>query len=318
MGSKTSSTASSSRASHAIGWIGLGRMGEAMAARLIKSGHGLSVWNRTASKADPLGKLGAEVVTDKTAMAHCETVFTMVSTTDDLKDVLFGKDGVLAGNARPRRVVDMSSISDGGSADIRNGLREAGVGYLSAPVSGNAKVAKAGKLLVVASGPKAEYDAVQPLLAALGRAAMYVGEGELSRVWKIAHNTMFGVIIQSLCEITLLAEKAGIPRHVFLESINQSVLGSMYTRYKSPALVNLDFTTTFTPKLLLKDMELGLSAGRAYGVVMPTASVTRDSIMSLSHQHPGDIDFSVLLLELARAAGMQLKPENVEVSDGLH
>jgi 3-hydroxyisobutyrate dehydrogenase len=307
-----------SKASHAVGWIGLGRMGEAMAARLVNAGHGLSVWNRTASKADPLARLGAEVVTDKTAMAHCETVFTMVSTTDDLRDVLFGKGGVLAGNARPRRVVDMSSISDVGSADIRKGLSGAGVGYLSAPVSGNAKVAKAGKLLVVASGPKAEYDAVQPLLAALGRAAMYVGEGELSRVWKIAHNTMFGVIIQSLCEITLLAEKAGIPRHVFLESINNSVLGSMYTRYKSPALTNLDFTTTFTPKLLLKDMELGLAAGRSHGVVMPTASVTRDSIMSLAHQYPGDIDFSVLLLELARAAGMQLKPENVEVSDGLH
>jgi 3-hydroxyisobutyrate dehydrogenase len=241
----------------------------------------------------------------------------MVSTTDDLKDILFGAGGVLSGTARPKRIVDMSSISDTGSAEIRKSLEAAGVAYLSAPVSGNAKVAKAGKLLVVASGPRAEYDAVQPLLAALGRAAMYVGEGELSRVWKIAHNTMFGVIIQSLCEITLMAEKAGIPRHVFLESINQSVLGSMYTRYKTPALVNLDFTTTFTPKLLLKDMELGMAAGRQFGIVMPTASATRDSILSLSHQYPGDIDFSVLLLELARAAGMKLEPENVKVSDGL-
>ncbi len=307
----------SSKASHDIGWIGLGRMGEAMAARLVKAGHGLSVWNRTASKADPLAQIGAEVVTDKAAMAHCATVFTMVSTTDDLKDILFGASGVLSGNARPRRVVDMSSISDTGSAEIRKGLTDVGVAYLSAPVSGNAKVAKAGKLLVVASGPKAEYDAVQPLLAALGRAAMYVGEGELSRIWKIAHNTIFGVIIQSLCEITLMAEKAGIPRHVFLESINQSVLGSMYTRYKTPALVNLDFTTTFTPKLLLKDMELGVGAGKQFGVVMPTASVTRDSIASLANQYPGDIDFSVLLLELARSAGMKLEPENVKVSDGL-
>jgi 3-hydroxyisobutyrate dehydrogenase len=292
-------------------------MGEAMAARLVKAGHGLSVWNRTASKADPLAQIGAEVVTDKAAMAHCATVFTMVSTTDDLKDILFGKAGVLSGNARPRRVVDMSSISDTGSAEVRKGLTAAGVAYLSAPVSGNARVAKAGKLLVVASGPRAEYDAVQALLAALGRAAIYVGEGELSRIWKIAHNTMFGVIIHSLCEITLLAEKAGIPRNVFLESINQSVLGSMYTKYKTPALVNLDFTTTFTPKLLLKDMDLGMSAAKAQGVTMPTASATRESIQALANQHPGDIDFSVLLLELARAAGMKLEPENVKVSDGL-
>jgi 3-hydroxyisobutyrate dehydrogenase len=293
----------SSKASHDIGWIGLGRMGEAMAARLVKAGHGLSVWNRTASKADPLAQIGAEVVTDKATMAHCATVF--------------GKGGVLGGNARPKRVVDMSSISDTGSAEIRKSLTQAGVAYLSAPVSGNAKVAKAGKLLVVASGPKAEYDAVQPLLAALGRAAVYVGEGELSRIWKIAHNTMFGVIIHSLCEITLLAEKAGIPRHVFLESINQSVLGSMYTKYKTPALVNLDFTTTFTPKLLLKDMDLGMGAAKAQGVTMPTASATRESIQALANQYPGDIDFSVLLLELARAAGMKLEPENVKVGDGL-
>jgi 3-hydroxyisobutyrate dehydrogenase len=307
----------SSKATHDIGWIGLGRMGEAMAARLVKAGHGLSVWNRTASKADPLAQIGAEVVTDKTAMAHCTTVFTMVSTTDDLKDILFGKGGVMAGNARPKRIVDMSSISDTGSADIRKGLTELGVGYLSAPVSGNARVANAGKLLVVASGPRPEYDAVEPLLAALGRATTYVGEGELSRIWKIAHNTMFGVIIHSLCEITLMAEKAGIPRHVFLDAMNNSVLGSMYTRYKTPALVNLDFTTTFTPKLLLKDLELGMGAAKSLGVMMPTASVTRESLQSLAHQYPGDIDFSVLLLELARAAGMKLVPENVKVSDGL-
>ena len=307
----------SSRASHDIGWIGLGRMGEAMAARLVNAGHRLSVWNRTASKADPLAQIGAEAVTDKPAMAHCATVFTMVSTTDDLKDILFGKQGVLSGKARPKRVVDMSSISDTGSAEIRKALTESGIAYLSAPVSGNARVAKAGKLLVVASGPRAEYDTVEPLLKALGRAAMYVGEGELSRIWKIAHNTMFGVIIHSLCEITLLAEKAGIPRHVFLASINDSVLGSMYTRYKTPALVNLDFTTTFTPKLLLKDLELGMGAAKAQGVTMPTASVTRESLQSLANQYPGDIDFSVLLLELARSAGMKLEPENVKVGDGL-
>jgi len=307
-----------SKASHSTGWIGLGRMGEAMAARLVKAGHNLSVWNRTASKADPLAKIGAKVMTDKAAMAACETVFTMVSTTEDLKEVLFGKGGVLSGNRKPRRIVDMSSISDSGSAQIRAGLTKAGVGYLSAPVSGNAKVAKAGKLLVVASGPRAEYDAAEPMLKALGRATMYVGEGELSRIWKIAHNTMFGVIIQSLCEITLLAQKAGIPRHVFLDSINQSVLGSMYTRYKTPALVNLDFTTTFTPTLLLKDMDLGLGAGKALGVPLPTASVTRDSILALANQYPGDIDFSVLLVEQARAAGLSLKPEDVEVGDGLN
>jgi hypothetical protein len=108
----------------------------------------------------------------------------------------------------------------------------------------------------------------------MARKTMWVGEGELARVWKIAHNTMFGVVIQNLCEITVMAEKAGIPRHVFLESINDSVVGSMYTRYKTPMLTNLTFDqVTFTPKLLLKDMDLGLGAAKAYGVPALKAGV---------------------------------------------
>ena len=147
---------------------------------------------------------------------------------------------------------------------------------------------------------------------------MWVGEGELARIWKIAHNTMFGVIIQSLCEITVLAEKAGIPRHVFLASINDSVLGSMYTKYKTPTLVNLGFDhVTFTPKLLLKDMDLGMSTAKAYGVPMPSAAATRESISSLVGRGYDEVDFSVLLVETAKSAGLELQSENVEVADGL-
>ena len=129
---------------------------------------------------------------------------------------------------------------------------------------------------------------------------------------------MFGVVIQSLCEITVLAEKAGIPRHVFLESINDSVLGSMYTRYKSPVLTNLTFEqVTFTPSLLLKDLDLGLGAAKAHGVPMPAAAATRESVARLVGRGPDDVDFAILLQETARDAGLELKPENVQVADGL-
>ncbi|GAC1390086.1 MAG: NAD(P)-dependent oxidoreductase [Variovorax sp.] len=303
---------------NSIGWIGLGRMGEAMVKRLLKAGHGVSVWNRTRSKAEPLVEYGAALAGSKQELASCDVVFTMVSTTDDLKQVLFGDGGLVAGSGRPRVVVDSSSISQEGSAEIRERLEALGVDYLCAPVSGNAKVAKAGKLLVVASGPKPLYDQAQPYLQAMARKVMWVGEGELARIWKIAHNTMFGVIIQNLCEITVLAEKAGIPRHVFLESINDSVLGSMYTRYKTPMLSNLSFDqVTFTPKLLLKDMDLGLGTARAYGVAMPAAAATRESVARMVGRGHEDIDFAVLLLETARDAGLELTPDNVKMSDGL-
>ena len=300
------------------GWIGLGRMGEAMVKRLLKAGHAVSVWNRTASKAEPLVEYGATVVTGKQDLAGCDIVFTMVSTTDDLKQVLFGEGGLVTGAAKPKIVVDSSSISQDGSAEIRMRLEGMGVGYLCSPVSGNAKVAKAGKLLQVASGPKALYTEVEPYLQAMARKVMWVGEGELARVWKIAHNTMFGVIIQNLCEITVLAEKAGIPRHIFLESINDSVLGSMYTRYKTPMLTNLAFDqVTFTPKLLLKDMDLGMAAARAHGVAMPAAAATRESVARMVGRGHEDIDFAVLLVETARDAGLELKSENKKMSDGL-
>lgn len=301
-----------------IGWIGLGRMGEAMVKRLLQAGHAASVWNRTRSKAEPLRAYGAEVAGSKLDLAACDVVFTMVSTTGDLEEVLFAEGGLVTGPRKPRVVVDSSSISQEGSAEIRQRLEATGVAYLCAPVSGNAKVAKAGKLLIVASGPKDLYEEVRPYLQAMGRKAMWVGEGELARIWKIAHNTMFGVVIQNLCEITVLAEKAGIPRHVFLESINDSVLGSMYTKYKTPMLANLTFDqVTFTPKLLLKDMDLGMGAARAHGVAMPAAAATRESVARMVGRGHDHIDFAVLLVEIAKDAGLELTPDNLPLSDGL-
>jgi 3-hydroxyisobutyrate dehydrogenase len=152
----------------------------------------------------------------------------------------------------------------------------------------------------------------------MGRKVLWLGEGELARVWKIAHNTMFGVVIQNLCEITVMAEKAGIPRHLFLEAINDSVLGSMYTRYKTPTLSNLTFEqVTFTPKLLLKDMDLGLGAAKAHGVPMPTAAAARESIARMVGRGYDDVDFAALLIEMAKDSGLELKPNNVKISDGL-
>jgi 3-hydroxyisobutyrate dehydrogenase len=301
-----------------IGWIGLGRMGEAMVKRLLQAGHEVEVWNRTRSKAEPLAKYGAVVVNNVLDLAGCETVITMVSTTKDLKQVLFGPGGLVTTSIKPKMVVDSSSISQEGSAEVRKELEALGIGYLCAPVSGNAKVAKAGLLLVVSSGPRDLYNIAEPYFQAMAKKCMWIGEGELARVWKIAHNTMFGVVIQNLCEITVLAEKAGIPRHLFLESINDSVLGSMYTRYKTPVLTNLNFEqVTFTPELLLKDMDLGMAAAKAHGVVMPSAAATRESIARMVGRGYGDIDFSALLIEIAKDSGLELTSENKIIPDGL-
>ena len=300
-----------------VGWIGAGRMGLAMAARLARAGCDLTVYNRTRAKAEPLAQYGARIAERLSDVADRDIVFAIVSTSGDLESVLLGPQGLLSGSARPRIVVDCSSISLEASAALRAALAERGVAFLAAPVSGNAKVVKAGKLSFVASGPRATFDEVQPYLACMGEGASYVGEGELSRIVKICHNVFLGVVIQSLAEITVLAQKAGVPRHAFLDFMNRSVLGSVFTRYKTPGMVNLDFSVTFTPHLLRKDLDLGLDAGREFEVPMPLASLARDMVQTLIGHGHADKDFAALLLLVAQASGIQLEPENVAVSDGL-
>ncbi len=304
-----------------LGWIGTGRMGFEMARRLAKGGCDLTVWNRTRAKAEPLAKDGAKIVDSLPELAGCDIVFCMVSTYDDVKEVIAGPRGLLSkahgkGGA-PRMVVECSSISLEGSAELRKILDARGVELLSAPVSGNAKVIKAGKLTFVVSGPKSAYDAAAPYLDMMGQGSSYVGEGELSRIVKICHNVMLGVVTQCMAEITVLAQKAGVPRHAFLDFLNKSVMGSTFTRYKAPAFVNLDFHVTFTPYLLRKDMDLGLAAGRKFEVPMPLASITRDLIQSMMGASMTEEDFSTLLLQQAKASGIELKPENKAVGDGL-
>jgi 3-hydroxyisobutyrate dehydrogenase-like beta-hydroxyacid dehydrogenase len=301
-----------------IGWIGIGRMGYAMAERLAKAGADLTVWNRTRAKAEPLAALGAKVAPALSDLAACDIVFCMVSTWDDVKEVVAGPGGLLSNPARaPRLLIECSSISIDGSADLRRLLGERGVELLAAPVSGNAKVIKAGRLSFVCSGPKSAYYTALPYLRMIAPAASYVGEGELARIVKICHNVFLGVVTQSLAEITVLAQKAGVPRHAFLDFMNQSVMGSTFTRYKTPAFVNLDFKVTFTPYLLRKDLDLGLDAGRRYEVPMPLASLTRDIVQALIGRGMTEEDFAQLLVLQADSSGLKLESESVAVDDGL-
>jgi len=305
--------------SKTIGWIGTGRMGYAMADNLAKAGCQVRAWNRTRAKAEPLTEHGAEIAGGLIDLADRDILFTMVATQDHLRDVLFGDAGVLSGDAAPKIVVDCTSISAEVSAEVRERLAKRGIQFIAAPVSGNAKCVKAGKLSVVASGPKDVFEQVLPYLETIGHlGATYVGDGELSRIVKICHNVHLGVVTQSLSELTILAQKAGVPRHAFLDFINKSVMGSVFSRYKTPGWVNLDWSVTFTPELMRKDMDLGLALGRKFEVPMPTASVSRDVMQSSMGQgNTETVDFSIVMDYMAKCSGITLESENVDVATGL-
>jgi 3-hydroxyisobutyrate dehydrogenase-like beta-hydroxyacid dehydrogenase len=297
-----------------IGCIGTGRMGYEMAARLARGGADVRGGGGTRAKAEPLAQYGARIADRLEQLAVRDIVFCMVSTWDDVKQVI---QPLLAHANVPRLVIECSSISLEGSAELRAMLAAKGIEYLAAPVSGNAKVCKAGRLSFVCSGPKAAFEAALPYLKMIGPGASWVGEGELARIVKICHNVFLGIVTQSLAEVTVLAQKAGVPRHAFLDFLNQSVMGSTFTRYKTPAFVNLDFQVTFTPRLLRKDLDLGLDAGRRFDVPMPLASMTRDLIQQMIGRGWTEQDFAALLLQQAQASGLVLEPEHGDVDDGL-
>jgi 3-hydroxyisobutyrate dehydrogenase len=300
-----------------LGWAGTGRMGYELVSRLLREGHDVAVYNRTRAKAEPLAELGATVVDTPAELGDRDIVFTMVAGPQDFKDVVVGPQGILSGASRPRLIVDSTTVSPSAGEEVRAAAAEHGVDLLAAPVSGNPKVVKAGHLTICVSGPAGAWEEARPYLELLAKGVTYVGEGEKARLVKVCHNLMLGVVSQCMAEITVLAEKGGVSRADFLAFLNDSVMGSMFTRYKTPAFVNLDFTPTFTPALLLKDFHLGFEAAREMGVPMPVAATTQEIVQGMVGQGYTDVDFAALLVMEAKAAGYDVEPENVTVSDGL-
>jgi 3-hydroxyisobutyrate dehydrogenase-like beta-hydroxyacid dehydrogenase len=301
-----------------LGWIGAGRMGFQLASRLLEAGHDVAVWNRTRAKAEPLAEQGAAIVDAPADLADRDVVFTMVGGDRDFQQVVIGDGGLLSRNgAAPKVLVDSTTISPGASQVVRDAAQEHGTAVLAAPVSGNPKVVAAGKLTIVASGPREAFDLAEPYLRLFGAGVTYVGEGDRARLVKICHNLMLGIVAQTLAEVAVLAEKGGVSRADLMTFLNDSVMGSMFTRYKTPAYVNLDFTPTFTPALLLKDFHLGFEAAKEHGVPMPVAAAAEQVVQSLVGNGYDDVDFAALLEYEAKASGLDLKPEDAPVSDGL-
>ena len=170
---------------------------------------------------------------------------------------------------------------------------------------------------MMVSGPRAAFDAVAPFLPVFGPNVTYVGEGDAARIVKICHNLFLGITFEGLAETALLAERHGVPRHVFLDVINKSVLGSTFSRYKTPVIANLDHTVTFTNTLMMKDLDLGLAAAKDKGVALPATGLVRELVQALIGDGRAEQDYTLILDKLAQRAGMTLASENAKVGDGL-
>jgi 3-hydroxyisobutyrate dehydrogenase len=302
-----------------LGWVGAGRMGLALATRLLDAGCDLAVYNRTRAKAEPLAELGARIVDAPPELADRDIVFTTLAGSDDFEQVVAGPGGLLSSpDGAPAVIVDSTTISAEASEHVRARAAERGTALLAAPVSGNPKVVQAGRLTMVISGPEEAYELARPFLEVLaGGGLTYAGDGDRARLVKVCHNLMLGIVAQTLAEILVLGEKGGVSRASMMEFLNNSVLGSTFTRYKTPAYVNLDFSPTFTPPLLLKDFDLGYAAARELGVPMPVAAAAQQVVQGLIGDGYTDVDFASLIALQAKLSGLELEPEGAQVSDGL-
>ncbi|WP_033289080.1 NAD(P)-dependent oxidoreductase [Amycolatopsis jejuensis] len=291
-----------------LGWLGTGRLGTVMAARLIDAGERVVVWNRTTAKTAPLLEKGARRAGKITDLASCPVVFVCVSADDDLRQVVAGDDGLLCAQRKPGLIVDCSTTSPGVSAEVRAAATVAGVGFLAAPVSGNPSAVAEGAACIVASGPEASFTRAKPILDELAKVAVYAGDGEQSRLVKLSLSLYLGVMVQALAEVTSLAEKNGTTRAAFLEFFNSTVLASDWVRNRTGDLLACDWTPTGTTETLRKDFDLGLGAARELDVPLPVSVATRERIGSAIAGGLRDLDLLSLYEQQANAAGVRPPP----------
>ncbi|WP_319455880.1 MULTISPECIES: NAD(P)-dependent oxidoreductase [unclassified Mycobacterium] len=287
-----------------LGWLGTGRMGAAMAGRLVDADERVHVWNRTKSKTQPLVAKGAVAVDEIVDLGGCDIVFVMVTTPRDLEQVVSGPGGLLSGAAKPDVIVDCSTVSPETSATVRAAAAAVGVDFLAAPVSGNPHVVAEGGACIVASGPVEVFQRARPYLEEIAKVAVHAGDGEQSRLVKLCHNLYLGMMVQALVEVTSLAEKGGTDRAAFLEFLNGTVLASDWVRKRSDDLIKRDWTPTFTTELLRKDFDLGLGAARSLEVPMPVGSAVYQLIQSAIGNGQRDVDFLSLYDLQARGAAL--------------
>jgi 3-hydroxyisobutyrate dehydrogenase-like beta-hydroxyacid dehydrogenase len=292
----------------ALGWLGTGRLGTAMAGRLLDAGDRVTVWNRTKSKTGPLTARGAEAAETIRDLGGRDIVFVTVSRPPDLEEVVTGPDGLLSGTRRPGVIVDCSTVSAETSARVRAAAEAAGTEFLAAPVSGNPHMVAAGQCCIVASGPAVTYAKARPYLAKIARVVVHAGDGEQARLVKLCHNLYLGIMVQALVEVTTLAEKGGTDRAAFLEFLNATVAASDWVRNRTPDLLKQDWTPTLTTELMRKDFDLGLDSARELEVPMPAAAIVHQLIQSsIGHGHRND-DFLSLYVQQADSAALKRSP----------
>ncbi len=286
--------------------LGMGKMGNALAERLLQGGNTVSVWNRTKRPFAELIDKGAIVLdTPSQAWEHADFVVSFVSDDDALNSVYLDATGLLAGNTSNGIAIDMSTVSPKASSRIAKLAGEARIAFLRSPVSGNPHALSAGTLTLLVSGPKDAFAKAEELLKASGSKVIYLGPAEESRVVKLAINSVLAATTEMIAEMIVLCETNGIDRSTLLNALGNSSIGSPFIAAKTPGLVSRNYDATFTAAMLSKDMKLALELAGDDSLILPVTSLSADLISKTCEAGFADLDFAALLPRLQIELGKE-------------
>jgi 3-hydroxyisobutyrate dehydrogenase-like beta-hydroxyacid dehydrogenase len=290
-----------------LGFVGLGVMGGRMVKRLLDSGHSVTGYNRTKSKAQWLVDAGMKwAESPRLAAESSDVVFTMIANNNALRAVTEGKDGILAGLSAGKIYVEMSTVSPASIRELAKQVEAKGADMLDAPVSGSSITLDEGKLSFMVGGKREIFDRVLPYLQAIGPKATYVGGHGLAASMKVATNLSLAVQMLAFSEGLLLAEKSGIARETAVEVLLNSVMASPMVKYRGPFVLKMPDEAIFDVNMMQKDLLLALEMGRQLDVPLPTTAITNQMLTTTRAMGMADKDFAVMFEALAKMAGVKI------------
>ncbi|MGA8868137.1 MAG: NAD(P)-dependent oxidoreductase [Candidatus Sulfotelmatobacter sp.] len=289
-----------------VAFLGLGIMGHAMATNLVKAGHEVTVWNRTP------GKLveGAVVAPTPAAAAQgAEVVWLCVADTAAVESILFGPEGVEQSLTEGMSIVDSSTISPSATSKFAERVRNKGVAYVDAPMTGSKIGAANGTLIFMVGGEEATVERLKPLFAAMGKKIFRMGETGKGQATKLAMNLQIAMIFEGFAEALTLATKLGVDPQQLLSLIEATMVRSGVVDYKGPFILQRDFTPNFPLRLMHKDIRLTLEAAREARVKLPGLETVEEIYEMTSEDGYQDLDYAATLTLLEKWAGVQVKSQ---------
>ena len=290
-----------------LGFIGLGAMGGRVTKRLLDAGHKVTGYNRTKSKAGWLLKAGMQWADSPRAVAEsADIIFTMVTNTNALQEVLTGSDGILDGLGQGKIYIDMSTVSPNASRKLAEQIAAKGAHMLDVPVSGSVITLEQGNLSLMVGGEEAIFERVKPILLDIGPKVNYVGTNGQAVLMKIAINLNLQVQIEGFYEGLLLAVKGGILLETALEVMLNSVIASPSLKYRTPFILQPPDEAWFNVDMMQKDMLLALELSRELNVPVPAVAVSNELLTSARAMGLAKEDFAIVYKVLARMAGLDM------------